>query len=635
MKRIGIITLTRRLTLAYAVLKKIVEKLNYSPVCGEAIGSSGVFFPLEELSAVGHDFLTGFFKKAQFENLDVILISVPYSVNLFHLPKLIRCLRCLNTAPIVLGGNEVSNNYENIMWHRYAAFENELVDIAPDFIVRGAAENALNTLLPLLDKTTQTKKWNRAFITAFLQIPNLVFWMPDRRALFSTPFSSDPLQERDIFACVKYGEKSIAITLQRACIWTKKSGGGCLFCSIASQFGKDFHCAVENDFFIQELAEMLQKDPSIQYVDIWDDTFNIDEKWVLKICSYLRTLSGLIGRKCVFSCFLRPKGLSEALTGKMGEADFRVAFLGADALTEELSRRMRRGCSVSELNASIDALGRSGIMPRLSVQLFTPESTIDDVGITATVVLGCIRNDESSAHVHLYTFPLFGSDIYRLLEARENLKTIPSPLLRRSGCGGFDSYPIAFDFIGYDPDVEEIKKKTFAMLGLSASFCVKTYPGDHVDGRRLQAVVSEVRTLGIEAKKRHFFKSMWYMLVLLREDMGSGVIEEDWFGFLCRNEPVDAIPKSLRNVYGNFGYRFTLSRSRDEVIGILVSKKEVCRTDRGNYRLTTIGLKALRTMLDTIDEPYVRVAAYGVLSTYKVLNILESRLSAINPEKPI
>ena len=90
---------------------------------------------------------------------------------------------------------------------------------------------------------------------------------------------------------MKYGEKAIAITLQRACIWAKKSRGGCLFCAIASQFGKDFHCAVTSDFFIEDLYELLKNNPEIEYIDIWDDTFNIDGDWVVKICDYLEVLN--------------------------------------------------------------------------------------------------------------------------------------------------------------------------------------------------------------------------------------------------------------------------------------------------------------------------------------------------------
>ena len=369
--------------------------------------------------------LEHFFQKAGLADADVNLISAPYTVNLFMLPKVLHCLRSLNSAPIILGGNEPSNNYRNLMHYRFSAFVNEVVDIAPDFIVRGAAETVLPSLLPLLEKTSMTKTWDNGYVQKILDIPNLVFWLPEREALFATKFSSENLSEKDIFSYVKYGENSVAITLQRACVWAKKSRGGCLFCAIASQFGQDFHCAVDGDFFIEELRIFLENNPQIQYIDIWDDTFNIDKDWAIKICGYLKTLNHKIGREIRYTCFLRPKGLDTELVTHMKEANIRTAFMGADALTEELSKRLRRGCTISEMNRSIEVLAKGNVLPSLSVQLFSPESTVDDVGITSTVALDGIKNGKSTVHVHLYTFPLYGSDIYRLLKARKNLKKIP------------------------------------------------------------------------------------------------------------------------------------------------------------------------------------------------------------------
>lgn len=628
MKRVGIITLTRRMTLAYSVLRKIVASLGYQPVCGEAIESDGLFFPLEELSTIGDDFLYGFFKKADFENLDAILISAPYTVNLFHLPKIIGCLRRLTPAPIIVGGNEMSNNFRNIMMHRHSVFINDTIDIAPDFIVRGAAENVLYALLPLIDRTSCTKTWDRPFLKKLLDIPNLVFWMPGRKALMATRFSSKPLPEKDIFTWVKYGEKSIAITLQRACIWTKQSGGGCLFCAIASQFGKDFHCAVEQDFYVRELSDILKKDPSIQYVDVWDDTFNINASWVLTACDNLQKLSRSVDREIVYSCFLRPKGLNEALTRRMGEIGIKVAFVGADALTEDLSKRMRRGCTVGELNRSVEMLGKGGILPRLSVQLFSPESTIDDVGITATVVSGCIRNGESTAHVHLYTFPLFGSDIYKLLEARGNLKKIPSPLLRQNPSGGFDPYFVAYDFTSYDPDVEQIKNEAFQMLDLTASFSVKTYPADHIDGAKLKNFIIRVRDRSIAVKKNHPIKSLWFLIVLLLEEKETGLDKQGWIDWLAAKERVEDIPPALRRMYGDFGYRYTLGKSFDPVVDILTRQGWVHRTGQKTYRLTPGGLKKLRDMLIKMDQPAFQVAAYDVVGKGDLINILDRRLQA-------
>ena len=628
MKKIGIITLTRQDSLACSTLKKIVLELGFQAICGEAIGADSIYLSLEDLTLKGHDFLSGFFAKAGFLESDIILISAPYSANLFVLPKVVGCLRNICPAPIILGGNEASNNYKNIMQCRYCAFVNQAVDIAPDFIVRGAAESALFDLLPLLDKTVMTRTWDRFFINKLLAIPNLAFWLPDRMALVSTPFSSEPLKEKDIFAHVKLGEKTIAVTLQRACIWAKKSRGGCLFCAIASQFGKDFHCAVKSDFFVNELAQLLKDNPEIEFIDIWDDTFNIDEAWALKICDYFRGLTEKIGRQITYSCFLRPKGLTEKLARKMGETHIKVAFLGADALTEELAKRMRRGCTVSETNRTLQLLKKGKVLPRLSVQLFSPESTLDDGGITATLALSCIHNGESTVHVHLYTFPLFGSDIYALLEARGNLKKIPTPLLKPDSIKGFMPYQMAYDYRLYDPDLEDIKRKTYRLLNITTSFFVKTYPGDNVDGHKLKEVLNQVRTWCSEAKKTHPVKSLWLMLILCLENDGNGLSKNEILRLLARNDTISKIPQHLKNSYGNFGYAFTLARSFDEVAQGIVSNRWAGK-DRGKkYHLTPDGLSRVYSLVTETKKNRIEVAAYGRVKRTALLTALEDKLNS-------
>ena len=612
-KKIGIITLTRQTSLAYSALKRIVEDLGYEPICGEAIGSDCIFFPLEEINLVGYDFLADFFKKVKLSDADIILISAPYTVNWFMLPKVVHCLRNICSAPIILGGNEASNNYKNLMHFRFCAFVNDVVDIAPDFIVRGAAEKTLPRLLPLLDKTSLTNNWDQDFLKLLLDIPNIVFWLPQRKAVIATDFSAQDLSEKDIFSYVKYGEKSIAVTFQRACIWAKKSQGGCLFCAIASQFGANFHCAVQSDFFVEDLSISLNKNPQIKYVDIWDDTFNINPEWAIKICRYLKALSQKAGRKIRYSCFLRPKGLTEKLVKEMAAANIRTAFIGADAMTDELSRRMRRGCTISEMNTSIALLAKGKVQPRLSVQLFSPESTIDDVGITSTLAFGCIKNGESTVHVHLYTYPLYGSDIHKLLAARDNLKKIPSPLLKSDKNSGFEPYSIGYDYRNYDPDVEEIKQKTFNLLNIETSFYVKTYPGDSVDAHALKEILKQVRTWCLDVKKSQEIKSLWYMIVLFWENQNTGLSKKELIDCLSKNESDLQVPQHLRKTYGNFGYRYTLSRTFNEVVTILIKKNWVQKIKNNKYRLTPAGIKELKMRIKAGQTGYYHIAAYAVI----------------------
>ncbi|MEW5908538.1 MAG: hypothetical protein AB1659_01905 [Thermodesulfobacteriota bacterium] len=613
MKKIGVISLTRRNSLAYSALKKIILNLGYEPICGERIGADSIFFPIEEFNLVGHDFLADFFVKAGFSEADAILVSAPYTVNLFMLPKLIRCLRAVNSAPILLGGNEASNNYKTLMTYRFTPFVNHVVDVAPDFIVRGTAESALYDLLPMLDQHTMTSPWTRSFFQRLLDIPNLAFWIPGRRALVSTCSRAIRLPEKDIFLCVKYGEHSGAITFQRACIWSKKSRGGCLFCAIAGQFGEHFHAAVETDSFEEEYLEFLRKNPDITHVDIWDDTFNMDEAWTASICRKLKKIREKTGRDLIYSCFLRPKGLPPSLIDEIRGANIKAAFIGADAVTEDLSKRFRRGCTVSDLNRSIESLSGGRIIPGISVQLFSPESTVDDLGTTLTTVLNCIKNGHSTAHVHLYTFPLVGSDIHRLLEARNNLKRIPSPLLKTDSRSGYEAYGIAYDYVNYDPDVEAIKRKTYALLNLETSFYVKTYPGDEVDAEKLKSILRQIRSRSIEVKKHHPIKVLWLLAILCQKETGDGLSEDELLGLLSKNERVSEIPENLRKTHGDFGYRYTLSRSIKEVAAVLVENRWACRTESQKLQITPQGKEHIFSQIKNQPDQKLNIASFGTL----------------------
>lgn len=633
-KKIGIVTLTRQNSLAYAALKKIVLDLGYEPICGQSIGSEALFLPMEEIHLAGYDFLGPFFQQAGFSSADCILISAPYTANLFSLPKIIRSLRAVSLAPVVLGGNEASNNYRNLMEYRFIPFVHTLEDVGPDFIVRGAAEWALTTLLPLLDKESLTRSWTSDFVKKLLDIPNLVFWVPARGALISTRSSFQDLPEEQIFAVMKYGEKSAAVTFQRACVWAKKSCGGCLFCAIAAQFGESFHCAVKTDFFIQKLVDFLENNETVRNVDIWDDTFNIDDQWPVRICGYLEEVNRRIRREITYTCFLRPKGITSGLLGRLKAANIKAAFIGADAVTENLARRLRRGNSIYELDRSLKLLSQSGILYNISVQLFSPESTLEDVEKTAGLALRHITNGRSAVHVHLYTFPLFRSAVHRLLEARKNLKSIPAPLMRAAGDSGYEALPIAYDYRHYDPDVETIKLKTCHLLGVEASFFVRTYPGDAINPDRLKEILAQVRTWCVEARQSHPIKSFWYLCLLFLEGYTKDLTQNQLIDLLSRNEPASAIPKVLRRSHGDFGYRFTLSRSVGEVMAGLLRKGYAWKTDNSEYILTDYGISQLLSVVKGQSSNFIAIGAYDEIDKAVFLKMLR-RKSSIKPSTTV
>lgn len=625
MKKIGIVTLTRQNSLAYAALKKIVLELGYEPICGQSIGAEALFMPMEEVHLVGYDFLGPFFQKAGFSDADCILISAPYTASLFSLPKVIRSLRAVSPAPVVLGGNEVSNNYRNLMEYRFIPFVHTLEDVGPDFIVRGAAEWALKALLRLLDKETMLRPWASNFVKKLLDIPNLVFWVPVRSALIATRSAFQVLSEEEIFTVVKYGKKSAAVTFQRACFWAKKSCGGCLFCAIAAQFGDSFHCAVETDFFAQKLIAFLESNETITNVDVWDDTFNIDDQWTARICLCLEEINRRIKREITYTCFLRPKGITPGLLDRLKAANIKAAFIGADAVTENMARRLRRGNTVYELNQSLKALSHSGILYNISVQLFSPESTLEDVEKTSVLALRHITGGRSSVHMHLYTFPLFGSAIHRLLEARKNLKSIPAPLMRTTGDSGYEALPVAYDYRHYDPEVETIKQKTCHLLGVEASFFVRTYPGNSIDADRLKEILARVQSWCLEARRSHPIKSFWYLCLLFFEGHKKGLTQNQLIDLVSRNEPASEVPMDLRKLYGNFGYRFTLSRSVGAVMAGLLREGWTWKTDNDGYMLTEYGISKLILMVKEHVPNFIAIGAYDRIDKKAFLKMLREK----------
>jgi hypothetical protein len=187
---------------------------------------------------------------------------------------------------------------------------------------------------------------------------------------------------------------------------------------------------------------------------------------------------------------------------------------------------------------------------------------------------------------------------------------------------GFEPYAIAYDYISYDPDVEDIKQKTYCLFDISASFHVRTYPGDKVNGHRLKEILSQVRQWCLEVKNKHKVKSTWLMTILFLEDQGEGLGRQELLDLLSKNEDVDQIPGHLAKVYGNFGYRFTLSRSFDEVMAILVNSKWVQIYEKVRYGLSPPGRKKLQSMISKIKSNDISIAAYGKIDKLELLKIL-------------
>jgi hypothetical protein len=113
------------------------------------------------------------------------------------------------------------------------------------------------------------------------------------------------------------------------------------------------------------------------------------------------------------------------------------------------------------------------------------------------------------------------------------------------------------------------------------------------------------------------------MMILFWENQTAGLSKTELIECLAKNETPGPIPQDLQKTYGNFGYRYTLSRTFDEVMALLIKQHWVKKNKNTKFRLTPAGINELKTRIKADKAGYYQIAAYGVITA----NDLLARLS--------
>jgi hypothetical protein len=103
------------------------------------------------------------------------------------------------------------------------------------------------------------------------------------------------------------------------------------------------------------------------------------------------------------------------------------------------------------------------------------------------------------------------------------------------------------------------------------------------------------------------------MIILFWENQNAGLSKKELIDCLSKNESDLQVPQHLRKTYGNFGYRYTLSRTFNEVVTILIKKNWVQKIKNNKYRLTPAGIKELKMRIKAGQTGYYHIAAYAVI----------------------
>lgn len=124
----------------------------------------------------------------------------------------------------------------------------------------------------------------------------------------------------------------------------------CIYCN--HPFGRRFR-AKPVEKVLEEL-EFLKK-MGVKYVRFLDDTFTLDERWVLELCERMRGL----GLK--FVCLSRPDTLNERVVKALRRAGCVRVLLGVESGSQRILDYYKRGYKVGDVRRSLKLLKKHGI----------------------------------------------------------------------------------------------------------------------------------------------------------------------------------------------------------------------------------------------------------------------------------
>ena len=109
------------------------------------------------------------------------------------------------------------------------------------------------------------------------------------------------------------------------------------------------------------------------------------------------------------------------------------------------------------------------------------------------------------------------------------------------------------------------------------------------------------------------------------EDHREGLDKQELLELLSRSDTNHNMPEHLQKNYSNFGYKFTLGRSFDEVIEKLIHNGWIKKSRNHKYRLLSEGLKALRAQVASQKVDSFTIAAYGRIARQRLLDSLSTK----------
>jgi radical SAM superfamily enzyme YgiQ (UPF0313 family) len=199
-------------------------------------------------------------------------------------------------------------------------------------------------------------------------------------------------------------------------VWTKSTATiitsrgcpfQCLFCSSHLMFGRRVRRRSPEN--VVEELEHLRHEFGIDSIWFVDDTFTVDQKWVMQFCDLL-IKKGL--HNLVWGCQARADTLEPYTLQLMKQAGCVQVDIGVESGSDRVLKILKKGITVEQIEKAFKICKEAGVQTFASFILGTPGETSEDIKKTEALI-DKITPDYSE---FFYATPYPGTDLYVLAQ---------------------------------------------------------------------------------------------------------------------------------------------------------------------------------------------------------------------------
>ena len=332
------------------------------------------------------------FVAAQQPDVIALYTNLMTKVRLIEMIAELRSLDGLSKTKIVLGGPDVTYNWEDYLQH------------GADFLVVGEGEETFKELIDQLKVEERfedvdglaftNKKGQKTINQARVKIKKVdELPLPNRKRIDLTHY---------LKAWKDYhGKSTLNISTQRGCPYT------CKWCSTAV-YGKSYRRR-SPQLVVDEIEHLIQE-YDVDALWFVDDVFTVSHKWLKAFSEEMQSRNIRIP----FECITRAERMNEEVILQLKSAGCFRIWIGAESGSQRIIDLMDRQVNIDAVSEMMNLTKKHGIETGTFIMVGYPTETVEDIDLT----INYLKEANPDLFTITVAYPIKGTGLYEQIKSK-------------------------------------------------------------------------------------------------------------------------------------------------------------------------------------------------------------------------